>query len=180
MAGDKVIELLRKLNELAKRGVGGEKQNAETMLRKLMAKHNLTMEELEADELERHYFKVNKIESQILLQCLKCVNYDRSLYVIPSYRSKTLPGNPNRFIQVTRAEFVEIDLMFGEYSKAYKKDYNQWFTAWLMGNDLLAKPPADKQRKLSDLSPKEREEYMAAQRLAEAIEPTVIRKRLEK
>ncbi len=47
MDKDKALELARKLNELAKRGEGGEKINAESMLKKIMEKHGFTIDDIE-------------------------------------------------------------------------------------------------------------------------------------
>jgi hypothetical protein len=43
---------MNKLLELSKRGVGGEADNAKMLLEKLMAKYNLTYEDLEKNEIK--------------------------------------------------------------------------------------------------------------------------------
>lgn len=44
---EKYIELAKKLKELADRGTGGEKVNAEQQLTRLMEKHGITLEDIE-------------------------------------------------------------------------------------------------------------------------------------
>ncbi len=48
---EKVLSMVKKVYELAKRGVDGEKMNAEVLLQKLLKKHNLTLQDLEQVEL---------------------------------------------------------------------------------------------------------------------------------
>lgn len=42
-----LMEKLQKLSELSKRGIGGEKENAELLLKKLMKKYHITEEDLQ-------------------------------------------------------------------------------------------------------------------------------------
>ena len=56
----KNIDLAKKLKALADRGVDGEKTNAEAMLNSLMKKHNITIEEIEGEELLDFFFKIEK------------------------------------------------------------------------------------------------------------------------
>ena len=44
---DNILLLAKKLKELADRGIGGEKQNAEKKLKMLMSKYGITPEMLE-------------------------------------------------------------------------------------------------------------------------------------
>lgn len=51
---DKKKELLKKLQALAERGVGGEKESAERKLRELIKKYNIDEAELAEDKLKEN------------------------------------------------------------------------------------------------------------------------------
>lgn len=53
MAKDRIIELGRKLLALAQRGVGGERENAQSMLDAFLEKHGLTMTDIEPETRTR-------------------------------------------------------------------------------------------------------------------------------
>lgn len=49
----KRLELLKKLKALADNGVGGERENAQAMLDKLLAKYDISAETLSDDEVSK-------------------------------------------------------------------------------------------------------------------------------
>lgn len=49
--------LLKKIRALAERGVGGEADNAEEILRRLMEKYGVSEDELDEEERRRHDFE---------------------------------------------------------------------------------------------------------------------------
>ena len=52
MIDEKKIELMKKLQRLAERGVGGEKEGAQKKLQQLMKKYNIEESDLSDDKLE--------------------------------------------------------------------------------------------------------------------------------
>lgn len=66
---DKQRELLKKLQALAERGVGGEKETAERKLKQLIKKYGIEEAELSEDKILDFDFKYrNKWEMQLLRQ----------------------------------------------------------------------------------------------------------------
>lgn len=66
---EKKKELLKKLQALAERGVGGEKETAERKLRELIKKYNIDEAELAEDKLKEFEFKYsNPQEEQLIRQ----------------------------------------------------------------------------------------------------------------
>ena len=53
---EKVQAKLRKLQALAERGVGGEKETAKRMLEKLLARHGLTLDDLADERRDTRWF----------------------------------------------------------------------------------------------------------------------------
>ena len=68
---NKKIEILKKLKALADRGIGGEKENAELLLKKYMKKYNISEKELNKDEEKEVYINLkNEIELRLASQIL--------------------------------------------------------------------------------------------------------------
>lgn len=128
-----IIELGKKLAELAKQGHGGEKTNAETMLRKLMEKHNITIEDIEGDEKKIRWFKPTKSQKQFFLQ------------VVSSVLGKGVPKYGNRVVKseigmyLTDAEYIEIKSKFEFYWKRYLEDVEILYEAFVQKNRLYSK-----------------------------------------
>ena len=59
---EELLRRLERVKELAERGVGGEKENAEALLNRLMAKYGISEEDIE-DTAERDYFIHGKTQS---------------------------------------------------------------------------------------------------------------------
>lgn len=60
--------LLKKIRALAERGVGGEADNAEEILRRLMEKYGVSEDELNEEERRRHDFEYHGKEQEKLLR----------------------------------------------------------------------------------------------------------------
>lgn len=66
MIDEKKIELMKKLQRLAERGVGGEKEGAQKKLQQLMKKYNIEESDLSDDKLEDHEWKYHNDEEMII------------------------------------------------------------------------------------------------------------------
>ncbi len=54
-------ELIKKIKALADRGVGGEKENAQKLLKELMQKYNINEEEISEDIIKEFDIKMPKV-----------------------------------------------------------------------------------------------------------------------
>ena len=71
MIDEKKIELMKKLQRLAERGVGGEKEGAQKRLQQLMKKYDIEESDLSDDKLEDHEWKYhNDFELRLLKQTI--------------------------------------------------------------------------------------------------------------
>lgn len=71
MIDEKKIELIKKLQRLAERGVGGEKEGAQKKLQQLMKKYDIEESDLSDDKLEDHEWKYhNDFELRLLKQTI--------------------------------------------------------------------------------------------------------------
>lgn len=172
------IELLKKLKALSDKGVGGEAENAQQMLTKMLEKHNLTIEDIEGVQTHDYYFNAKGIEGELLLQIVKRVNYDLKVYGFPQKVIKDFGLKGNTLVTCTHAEFIEIEQMFDVYKKLFKKESEIFYTAFLSANDLLISPPKEKQRTVDDLSEKELEKWNRVQQISKNIKSETIRRQI--
>ncbi len=71
---EKVIEKLEKIKKLAENGVGGEKDGAEKLLKKLMSQYNISENELIEDKKECAWFRYKDfIEKRFVVQVIDAI-----------------------------------------------------------------------------------------------------------
>lgn len=143
-------ERVAKLLALAQQGVGGEKTNAETLLRKLLAQHGLTVEDMARDE-------------QLRVKCLVKYNhpYEKKLFMQVVYTVLNgkdwdvhrYNGTRTIFCEVTPMQRAEILLRYELYLRSFKAEIDVLMEAFIMKQRIY---PADPSLK-SDRQPNERE-----------------------
>lgn len=166
----KVQAKLRKLMALAERGEGGEKDNAQRMLEKLLARHSLTIDDLNDERREIRWFPIlnvydRKLAAQIMSKvCDTCA---------PSlYTSKRRPKKVG--VEVTPAEAIEFELHYDILRNALVAHFSEAFSAFVQANRLFpATPSGSREMELS-------ESDMRVAVMASAIKPTSVRPRLER
>lgn len=178
MIDARIKQRLIKILNLAKRGVGGEKDNAERMLNTLLEKHKLTLEELlDEDVKNMAWFRYkNKTEATILSHCcLKVIEgWDRN-----RWSSKT---QRNQYgVCVTKAQEIEIGLMFEAHRKAFRieleKQVDRLLAAYVHSNNLFSTTPSEETESgTSEISMDELEAIIA---LARTMKPTPVHKAIE-
>lgn len=68
-ATNELLEKIKRIKALAENGVGGERESAQAMLKKLMRKHEISEEELITDNLEEVWFRYkDENERKLLVQ----------------------------------------------------------------------------------------------------------------
>ena len=168
------IELLKKLKALADSGVGGEKVNAEKMLKDLMLKHGISEDDISDEVLKRYkipYKRGNEIYLTFLWQIVSLVLKERR------HRATGYEDKKNRRIVVmlTTAEYIEITALNEFYVYHLQKDLDLFYLAFLQKNKLLA-APSDNDKKVTN---KELEKYLKAQMLAEGLDKHEYLKQIE-
>ena len=164
----KVQDKLRKLQALAKRGVGGEKANAQRMLDKLLARHGLTIDDLADERREIRWFTApTMFEKRLAFQILaKVCNTDDP----PAYRSK---GRPKQIgIKVTPSEAIEFELYYETLRKAMDEHFQDAFSAFVQANRLFSNQPSN------DPEPLLSERDFRVMNMASTIQPTAVNPRL--
>jgi hypothetical protein len=166
-------ERLRKIYELSVKGVGGEREAAQKLLQNLLKKHGLTLDAITDEAKTERQFKPKDIlYKRLLCQIISKVTNsdDRAIY--------TYKRRQGLFIELTAAEFIEVDLLFTEYSQSFGKEQDTLLKAFIYTNDIFAADGTKSTK--SDLTDDEIREWKRAMSMAQSITPTPItRKRLE-
>lgn len=134
---EKTIQRIRKLQALAERGVGGEKETAAKMLQRLLEKNGIsTLEELEKEEVEYFLFGYKgKHEIKLLKQCMyKVLGASEKIL---SYRTR---GTRQKIgIYCTKAQRIEIELEFEFYRNVFYEELSTFMDAFIQAQKIF--PP---------------------------------------
>jgi hypothetical protein len=169
---EKIIELARKVKALAEQGTDGERSAAEGRLKILMEKYGFTPEDIESDQKRKIEVNYPNRHKRLLRQILiKVLGKDADiLYYKNSHKNLYL-------VYGTSAEEVEIRALFDHYSKAFDKESETFFSAFVQRNNLLPKDRGCLD--ISELSEEEREEIRRIIKMMDGIQESEYYKRLE-
>lgn len=129
-SNEKYLELAKKLNELAKQGVGGEKENAKKMLDQLCEKHGITLDQIETEEEFIYDFKTSDNPKIFLQIVAKVCGWDRIQFY-------TCHKKGYESVKCTASEGVEIEAMFNFYMIKFKEDLKIFQDAFIQKNSLF-------------------------------------------
>ncbi|OJW76443.1 MAG: hypothetical protein BGO59_23300 [Spirosoma sp. 48-14] len=179
---DKAKSLAEKLLELARRGVGGERENAEQLLIKHLSNYGLTLEEFEKDTQT----------VKLTIEWLKTdINNQNSFYrqvvasVIGGERTKDFESYINEKTRyqwlefdVTIAEKIEIEQKIAVYWADYQQQLAVFYAAYIQKNHLYALPDPNQTEQDSEETPEERQKRLKLMRMMEGIDHKRIFKEL--
>lgn len=137
MIDEKKIELMKKLQRLAERGVGGEKEGAQKKLQQLMKKYNIEESDLSDEKLEDHEWKYhNEFELRLLKQTIYKVLGKDGLNQMYHYRSgkgkKTIQG-----VQCTKAQAIQIGIEYEFYCETWKEEHDFFFKCFVQKHKIF-------------------------------------------
>lgn len=134
-------ELIKKIKALADRGIGGEKENAQKLLKELMQKYNINEEEISEDVIKEFDIKMPKVykaadlANQVLYSIVGKENGEnKGLY---SWRR-----TKHYFVRCTAAEFLEFEAKLKFYAHFFKKELETFYSAFVQANGIF--PPPNK------------------------------------
>lgn len=109
---DKVKEKITKVYELVKRGIAGERQSAEKMLKKLLEKYNISEAELNSIDEKEYYFKyASNLDEWLLIQLIEYFFKEKNYKL---YRIKN-SGVKEIAIQMPYLDWVTLDSAYGYF-----------------------------------------------------------------
>ena len=165
------LDRMRKLLALAQRGVGGERENADRMLSRMLAKYGMTIDDLTGDDKpEWRTFTVSCKDESMLL-----INVVTKVLNVNSYTSRNRRNL--RLIELTRAQFIEIQCLMSVYWPALKRHMAHARSAFLISNRIWPENPPDDgdDAKGSGMPEEDREAILA---MAAATQATPVHKQL--
>lgn len=147
---EKTQARIKKLQALAERGVGGEKETAAHKLQELLEKNGISsVEELAQDQYIFTVFSYNGVLGRKLLsQCIYKVmgyNSNRTQYKPPHTRQKI-------GVYCTKAQKLEIELEFEFYERLFEEQQELFLSAFIQKQGIF--PP---DAPVSDAEPTERD-----------------------
>lgn len=172
---EKTIQRIKKLQALAERGVGGEKETAAKMLQRLLEKNGIsTLEELEKDEVEYFLFSYKgKHEIKLLKQCMyKVLGYsDHTKY----YRTR---GTRQKIgIYCTKAQRIEIELEFEFYRNVFYEELPSFMNAFIQAQGIFPTDAPHSNKDLCDLSEDELRQLQIAAGIKKRTRAAMIEER---
>lgn len=159
---EKTIARMKKLQALAERGVGGEKETAQRMLDKMLKENGITtLEDLEEEKSEYTLFSYNgKHEIKLLKQCMyKVLGASGELECYKPYGRRQKVG-----IYCTPTQKVEIELEFEFYRNVFYEELKTFMNAFIQAQKIF---PPDAPESDGDLT----EEDMKVLFMAQGIDP---------
>ncbi len=142
---EKTLQRIRKLQALAERGVGGEKDTAEKMLQKMLEKNGIkSLDELETEKVEYFLFSYSgKHEITLLKQCMyKVIGAAAGRHYYKTKYTRQKLGT-----YCTMAQKIEIELEFEFYRNIFYEELNEYMIAFIQAQDIY--PPDAPKRNVS-------------------------------
>src|SRR5690606_10587147 len=131
---DKIKDRLIKHYELSKRGIGGERENAKLFLDQLLKKHNLTLEDIDSEQLRDRYYPYTTIWKRKIITQVICRVTNR--FEIYGYK-----GLKELCSKVTDCEHIQIleliDFHFENFEKEKKVFLKDLESAYIQKHRLF-------------------------------------------
>lgn len=147
---ERLLQKIKHVQELAEKGVDGERESAVATLEKLMKKYGITEREISQEYRELVWFKYKTaIEERLLAQVIYKVTGKN-----PSGCVGAGSGRKHKKLgmECNPAERLEIEFLFGFYKPALEEELKRFLTAFMCLNDIFPEdesPQAPQPRTMS-------------------------------
>jgi hypothetical protein len=144
IASEKLLDRLRKIQALARHGVGGEKENAERMLARLLDLHNLTIEDLDGESKPIEWrFKADPgFDIRLVNQIIYKVTNKSG---VPIYKLTSKKGLYS--CNLTAAQAIECEAILAILRPALEDHFQIAFSAFVQSNQIFGDSPGDPEDK---------------------------------
>ena len=186
MTRDEALDKIRKVYELANKGVGGERESAKARLEELMKKYGVTLEELDSEAETVHYYRLHgNSNHEIFAQVSSTRGCTHFVFIGPHDNTKVSkrlkgmlydkPHGANVAFVCSPIKFVEITTAYEVYQRSFDEHFKAFFYAFLSENDLFY-GTADANREITD---EERRMLHRAQMMTLGIERAEVHRQLK-
>lgn len=139
-ATNDLLEKIKRIKKLAENGIGGERESAQTMLKKLMRKHKISEDELISENVEEVWFKYkDDCERKLLVQIFYFVKGDGRYWERKDKRCKSLGVDCNI------AQKLEIEANYEFFKHAIREELEVFYMAFFSKNNIF--PQSHKNQK---------------------------------
>lgn len=177
MMDEKKKALIKKLQALAERGVGGEKEGAKQKLEQLMKKYGVEESDLNEDKEEPFDFRFNSEHERRLLTQIAYRTLGKK-YSEKIYRYSRGKGQKTLIcIHCTKAEGLQIGIEYDFYRELWKEEQDFFFSCFIQKHRIFALRPEEEIE--TDQEPLSPEEILRMQQAIGAMQDKTIRKQLE-
>lgn len=131
-------ERLKKLYALALRGVGGEKEQAQVLLEKLLKKYAMSLDDLDEEEvIEYHLTYHGKEQRKLLIQTVYKVLGDTDSLFGLRYTASGRKCRTTLGVRCTAAQKIEIEFLFDFYTRVWEKERAALLEAFIQKHDIF-------------------------------------------
>ena len=171
----KLKEKLQKLYELAKRGVDGERVNAEFMLNKMLEKHGFTIDDIDGEAPKDRYYKyTTEMSRKLVLQIIYRVTERDNIWTLRGYKEVGSEVSDYEHIQIL--EQIDFHLQnFNEERKQFLKDFT---SAYIQKHKLFSLNPKEKDEERKPLSMEEKQAIWRMSAIKETLSNKTYTKKL--
>ena len=162
---EKIILKLKKIKALAEEGIGGEKNAAAAIYKKLLSELDVSPEELNyiMSEVRSYYFKFcNSMEERLLGQI--------AYKVIGSGRYYLQNSGKKIRLECTEIEASEIQMLFNLYRKKLKEDLEIFFSAFVHRQNIFPDETARLYKAPENISPMDNERANKVLKMMQGID----------
>lgn len=175
---DKKKELMKKLQALAERGVGGEKETAERKLKQLMKKYGIDKLEFEEDKLEEFEFKYSNPQEEQLIRQLFFKMFGKE-WRSKSYTYRYGKGSKSiRGIECTKAEGIQLQIEYEFYKQLWQEEMKLFWNAFIQKHHIFSIRPED-MGSSEPITPERMAEIMRMSQMMDAMQNKTIQPLLE-
>lgn len=163
----KIKSRYEKLQALAERGVGGEKETAKKKIEKLLAENGISEEDLNEEKTYYYLFSYSgapyrkKLLNQIIY---KVMGYESDYKTYRTRHTRNKVG-----IYCTPAQKLEIDLDYEFYSNLFDSEVNVLMQAFISKNNIYPDDAPEEIVKVADLTEEEKQEWLKRQQYANTL-----------
>lgn len=184
-----IIEQLKKVKELSERGIDGERASAEKLLKKLLKKYNMNLEDLTQDSKEVYEFTFKNQQQKTLIYNIvgKVLNTsDFDSYKIrsdkDSERYEKRYKTKSRGFELTKAQFVEVcelrDFYFELFDVEFEKMKKMILMSFLHKHDIFPDSQEDSEEEESE-NPYSFEDLMLMRKMSSSMQNKSYTKKIE-
>lgn len=133
-----LLRRIGKIKALAERGVDGEKAAAQSMLESILARHNLTLDDIEDEKPARNWVEVSfsgEHEREIMGGVIRKVTQQRDFFIKRHKRTRS-----RYYVELSPAEHVQVEFIFELMRAAFAKEVENLALAFLHRNNLFGPP----------------------------------------